>query len=96
MRNSSTNCFNRFPSLAALALGGVLFAQNAPDKSADNTAGRSAEPVYRVGKGVSPPRPIDTPSPEISQRRFHWWNSTSKVSAKNCKVCGVFIEAETS
>jgi hypothetical protein len=54
-------------SLAALALGGALFAQNALDKSADNTAGRSAEPVYRVGKGVSPPGPIHTPSPEISQ-----------------------------
>jgi hypothetical protein len=53
-------------SLTALALGGILFAQNAPDKSADNTAGRSAEPVYRVGRGVSPPRPIYTPSPEIS------------------------------
>jgi len=26
-------------SLTALALGGVLFAQNAPDKSADNIAG---------------------------------------------------------
>lgn len=53
-------------SLAALALGGVLFAQSAPDKSADNAARRSAEPVYRVGKGVSLPRPIYTPSPEIS------------------------------
>ena len=55
-----------FLSLAMLALGGVLFAQNAPDKSADNAAGRSAEPVYRVGRGVSLPRPIYTPSPEIS------------------------------
>jgi hypothetical protein len=54
-------------SLAALALGGVLFAQNTPDKSADNTAGRNAEPVYRVGKGVSLPRPIYTPSLELSQ-----------------------------
>jgi hypothetical protein len=54
-------------SLAALALGGALFAQHALDKSADNTAGGSAEPVYRVGKGVSPTRPIYTPSPEISQ-----------------------------
>jgi periplasmic protein TonB len=49
-----------------LALGGVLFAQNAPDKSADNAAGRSAEPVYRVGRGARVPRPIYTPSPEIS------------------------------
>ena len=49
-----------------LALGGVVLARNAPDKSADNAAGRSAEPVYRVGKGVSLPRPIYTPSPEIS------------------------------
>lgn len=55
-----------FLSLAMLALGGVLFAQNAPDKSADNAAGGSAEPVYRVGRGVSLPRPIYTPSPEIS------------------------------
>jgi len=53
-------------SLAAGALGGVLFAQNVPDKSADNSAGRSAEPVYRVGKAVSLLRPIYTPSPEIS------------------------------
>jgi protein TonB len=49
-----------------LALDGVLFAQNAPDKSAANAAGRSAEPVYRVGRGVSLPRPIYTPSPETS------------------------------
>ena len=55
-----------FLSLAMLALGGVLSAQNAPDKSADNAAGRSAEPVYRMGRGVSPPRPLYTPSPEIS------------------------------
>jgi hypothetical protein len=55
-----------FLSVTALALGGVLFAQNAPDKSADNTARGSAEPVYGLGRDVSLPRPIYTPSPEIS------------------------------
>jgi hypothetical protein len=65
--NSSTNCLIGSLSLAALALGGVLFAQNKPDKSADNTAGWSAEPVCRVGKGGSLPIPIYTPNPEISR-----------------------------
>jgi TonB family protein len=55
-----------FLGIAALALGSVLLAQNAPDKSDGTTAGQSTEPVYRVGKDVIPPRPIYTPNPEIS------------------------------
>jgi len=55
-----------FLSLTALALGGVLFAQNAPDKSADNTPRGGAEPIYGVGRDVSPPRPTYTLSPEVT------------------------------
>jgi TonB family protein len=56
-----------FLSLAMLALSAAFCLRRMPpDKSADNAAGGSAEPVYRVGRGVSLPRPIYTPSPEIS------------------------------
>jgi hypothetical protein len=87
-------------SRTALALGGVLFAQNAPDKSADNTVGGSAEPVYGVGRGVSPPRPIYTPGPEISpEAKEARYQATVIVvaivsgggdvtDAKACEYCG--------
>jgi periplasmic protein TonB len=53
----------------ALVLGGILSAQDAPDKPSDNAAGQSQETIYKVGKdGVTAPRATYSPPREFSEQ----------------------------
>jgi TonB family protein len=55
--------------LTAFALGGLLPAQNPPDKPSDQPADQGQEPVYRSGtKGVTRPRLIHNVVPQYSDK----------------------------
>jgi TonB family protein len=58
-----------YACIVVMALGGILFAQNAPDKPSDNAPGQSQETVYKVGKdGVTAPRATYSPPAEFSEQ----------------------------
>jgi TonB family protein len=56
-------------NIVALAFGGILLAQDTPDRPSDKTAEQSAETVYKVGKdGVTAPRATYAPPAEFSDQ----------------------------